>query len=679
MYLLLSMCYAELTSVVAFAGGSFGYCRAALGPFWGFLVGASEMLENFLYVVVTVMTIGSACTEVFGTSRQWEPVWYLLTYGLLVGVHLRGGELLWYTVMVCGSATVLSVSLFCAGEMEHVNVTKWAAVDGKLFSGTPQHFMEALFFPTWFYIGVEIMPQLCERVKDVNVNLPRGMVWGNGVTLVMSFWLIMAATCNAPGISHELSEHPFPLDFGYTRVFHLPGSFGALMSIIPCLSAGIGFMWGCGYQVMALARSGLLPAVCMKVRGENEVPYVNLCVSALLQYVVCVWMWAMAPTEGPHVLYETVVIGASMVYMGVFGSFIVFRYRFGAMKREWVSVAGVPGALVGMFIAMLLFASAVGFQQSEDAMAIYFVFMTLAGVYYLWYAQRTQYFSAEEQKKFMKAYILNANKKNRKRHKSGAMRMLESWFVPVSRLFGLSASASVSRSREQSHSHQSSLGSVGSKSAGATSAATSAMRGSMAGGGASVASALSSAAPDPTLGMGLVADEEAGVASLAAKADGEVRSGKTVSRPGPTESDKLDDMTHGRPAGQALRASWAAGSGSMRVGWSGKAMTMTESKKFFEVLTSATEEHVAEKLLVALPNQFVMLSEREMSTLRSSGSRAVLEVDEAVLLQELLAAENEEAEAEEDDVASGGGVAMSGVDAMQVSASQPSSAAVLEV
>eukprot|EP01033_Poteriospumella_lacustris_P010833 gene10833-biopygen4861 len=506
------------------------------------------------------------------------------------------------------------------------------------------------------------MPQLCERVKDVNVNLPRGMVWGNGVTLVMSFWLIMAATCNAPGISHELSEHPFPLDFGYKRVFNLPGSFGALMSIIPCLSAGIGFMWGCGYQVMALARSGLLPAVCMKVWGENEVPYVNLCVSALLQYVVCVWMWAMAPTEGPHVLYETVVIGASMVYMGVFGSFIVFRYRFGAMKREWVSVAGVPGALVGMFIAMLLFASAVGFQQSEDAMAIYFVFMTLAGVYYLWYAQRTQYFSAEEQKKFMKAYILNANKKNRKRHKSGAMSMLESWFVPVSRLFGLSASASASRSREQSHSHQSSMGSVGSKSAGATSAATSAMRGSMAGGGASVASALSSVAPDPTSDMGLVADEEAGVVSLAAKADGEVRLGETVSRPG-----------------QALRASWAAGSGSMRVGWSGKAMTMTESKKFFEVLTSATEEHVAEKLLVALPNQFVMLSEREMSTLRSSGSRAVLEVDEAVLLQELLAAENEEAEAEEDDVAAGGGVAMSGVDAMQVSASQPSSAVVLEV
>jgi hypothetical protein len=91
----------------------------------------------------------------------------------------------------------------------------------------------------------------------------------------------------------------------------------------------------------------------------------------------------------------------------------------------------------------------------------------------------------------------------------------------------------------------------------------------MAGGGASVASALSSAAPDPTLGMGLVADVEAAIASLAAKADGEVRSGETVSRPGPTESDKLDDMPHGRPTGQALRASWRRGWG--RCAWVGRA------------------------------------------------------------------------------------------------------------
>ena len=75
MYLLLAMCFAELSSIVAFAGGSFGYCRAALGPFWGFMVGASEMLQNFMYVVATVMVFAHTCTMLFAVTRMLEPLW----------------------------------------------------------------------------------------------------------------------------------------------------------------------------------------------------------------------------------------------------------------------------------------------------------------------------------------------------------------------------------------------------------------------------------------------------------------------------------------------------------------------------------------------------------------------------------------------------------------------------
>ena len=39
LYVLLSVCLGELTSIVAFPGGSFGYCRCAFGPFFGYLVG----------------------------------------------------------------------------------------------------------------------------------------------------------------------------------------------------------------------------------------------------------------------------------------------------------------------------------------------------------------------------------------------------------------------------------------------------------------------------------------------------------------------------------------------------------------------------------------------------------------------------------------------------------------
>eukprot|EP01033_Poteriospumella_lacustris_P016793 gene16793-biopygen7552 len=116
------MCFAELSSIVAFAGGSFGYCRAALGPFWGFMVGASEMLQNFMYVIATVMVFAHTCTMLFASTRLLEPLWMALAYAMIFGVHLRGGMLFWYTVMVSGGVTVLLIVMFCCGAMKTINV-----------------------------------------------------------------------------------------------------------------------------------------------------------------------------------------------------------------------------------------------------------------------------------------------------------------------------------------------------------------------------------------------------------------------------------------------------------------------------------------------------------------------------------------------------------------------------
>jgi ethanolamine permease len=170
MYLLLAMCFAELSSIVAFAGGSFGYCRAALGPFWGFMVGASEMLQNFLFVTATVMTLSTTCTEFFDVSGNLEPLWMALAYAMIFGVHLRGGMLFWYTVMVSGGVTVLLIVMFCCGAMKTINVEKYALPDGMLFRGGAHQPVESLYFCAWFYIGLEIVPQTCEHVKDVSLR-----------------------------------------------------------------------------------------------------------------------------------------------------------------------------------------------------------------------------------------------------------------------------------------------------------------------------------------------------------------------------------------------------------------------------------------------------------------------------------------------------------------------------
>lgn len=660
MYMLLSMCFAELTSTVAFAGGSFGYCRCTLGPFVGYLVGATEVLENFLYVIVTVLAISTACTEGFGTDPNLEPLWIALVYLFMFVVHLRGGSFLWNFIMSCGFVTVLLVLIFCAGSMKVLDMPKYAVNERTpIFRDSPNHFMQAMYFSTWFYIGVEIVPQTCERVKNVNVNLPRGLFFGNLFSFLVSFWILVGATGIFPGISDVLSSEAFPLSFGYMQFLKTPHSFGALMSIAPSMSAAIGFMYGCGYQVQSLANSGILPPIFAKHYGKNETPYFNLAWSSILQYVVCIVMWKCFPDK-IVILYETVVIGASFVYIGVFLAFIVFRTKFGNMKRHWVNVFGIPGAIVGIAIAATMFVSVAFYQATRDALIIYAVFMVLSLIFYYAYAKKHQFFSIEEQRKFMKAYILNANKKNRLRKMRSSTSRLESFFRPVSLLLNPSA-----KSREQTTNSHISVSSNQSK------ARTGARRASNV---SAAASKHNSIAPAPAASdaMSVVSNANTAAASTMDSRQGygsssvapaptsypltaDVEEGSGSSMSIPKKSDALrfaersgssdsaqsapnEQHTILRTSTQTMRASWAI-SGSMRMNWSGKMMSVAESKKFFDVLSSDTDNFV-EKLVVALPSQFILDDEgKDVISTATHADSVALEVDGNVLLNELASTE----------------------------------------
>eukprot|EP01031_Cornospumella_fuschlensis_P035406 gene35406-42915_t len=57
-YVCLTFSLAEMTSILPFAGGSYGYVRCTLGPFIGFIVGCCETMEYVLYVATAVAEFG---------------------------------------------------------------------------------------------------------------------------------------------------------------------------------------------------------------------------------------------------------------------------------------------------------------------------------------------------------------------------------------------------------------------------------------------------------------------------------------------------------------------------------------------------------------------------------------------------------------------------------------------
>lgn len=278
------------------------------------------------------------------------------------------------------------------------------------------------------------------------------MILGNLLSVFVSFWVLIAASCTFPGISDDFAASPLPLIPGYYRIFESTKSIGAIIAIVSIFSVSTGYMWGCGYQVSSLAQSGLLPRVLSSTFGVNNTPYFSLALSSICQVIVCVLLWKYAPLVGPPLLLQTVIIGASLVYVSIFCAFIVFRLRFGAMKRHWKNPVGISGAVVGIILALLLFLSAVGFQGSNDSLIVYVVYMTCAALYYVTYARYRQYFSPDEQKHFMKAYILNAkNTKSRSMKKGPSIWSSHMLAVPMQRLLEIPSSM-MGSGRQSSHS-----------------------------------------------------------------------------------------------------------------------------------------------------------------------------------------------------------------------------------
>eukprot|EP01033_Poteriospumella_lacustris_P023420 gene23420-biopygen9316 len=233
--------------------------------------------------------------------------------------------------------------------------------------------------------------------------------------------------------------------------------YGPLFAIIPLFASALTFMWGCGYQVASLARSGLLPSVFATTYGPNETPIVALVVSSLIQFPMCVGNQRINSVAGVKACYTAMMIGATFVYIGMFASFIVFRFRFSGMKRHWTSPLGIAGAVIGIGIAIILCIAVIVLQANYNSITTYFVYMGAAAIYYVFYARHTQYFSKEEQKHFMKAYILNANKSKTNKARSPQQKMLDT----LMGAFSLPASLFV-------NSNAAGAGSSGSRQAGAS-------------------------------------------------------------------------------------------------------------------------------------------------------------------------------------------------------------------
>lgn len=168
-FLMLNMCLSEMCSAVAFAGGSYGYVRCSIGPFYGFLAACTEVVQYMIYTVYAVKKIAAAITQTELMPESYEPIWALIAYLTITGLHCKGGGYFWNVMIGLTILTVAIILVYFFGSLTVVDIAHAGGVsqhgvyeDLKCFSKNFEYFFLC-------YMGVCALPLTASRIQDVSI------------------------------------------------------------------------------------------------------------------------------------------------------------------------------------------------------------------------------------------------------------------------------------------------------------------------------------------------------------------------------------------------------------------------------------------------------------------------------------------------------------------------------
>jgi len=142
-----------------------------------------------------------------------------------------------------------------------------------------------------------------------------------------------------------------------------------------------------------------------------DMPYLNTPVNALLFGAAIGFLVGCRYQYLEPIKYESLfhinLIGAVCVYFTQFISFIMFRWYYPTIKREFTSPLGIYGAVYGIVLFIPVFVALVALETS--IMIIAFVIYVIAlSIYYVLVVRHRQMFSEEEKTVLFKAYLMKS-------------------------------------------------------------------------------------------------------------------------------------------------------------------------------------------------------------------------------------------------------------------------------
>lgn len=409
-YISLTLCTAEVSSAIPFAGGAFGLARITLGEYLGFMVGISEALEYIIYVACSCVTLSLIIFESLGISEENSHLIVLFNfmfYASSLLIYIYSGKYFWAFSTYIGLVSLFFVVVYVFGALTDVNFSRFAVEpSSNLFRGGVYEWLARLPLACWWYVGVESMVFSADEIKIPKKTLPFCSICCVLTLFCTSIMVLFTCSSSAPG-AEALASEASPLLFVFGKIFRCTTELANIFTLPAVFATAFGFMYPSGKLLQSLAMSNLIPSV-LQARTASGVPHVALCVSSALGYGLSIYCYFYPAFV--LWLFDLCMLFAFCAYISQCFGYITLQSQYVGVERDFRSPLGVYGAYYAICVFLLGILSLVAFQDDVFIFVAFAVTYFIMSVYYFVVAEKSQKMSLEEERAHLALLIIRYRK-----------------------------------------------------------------------------------------------------------------------------------------------------------------------------------------------------------------------------------------------------------------------------
>ncbi|MGA3602013.1 ethanolamine permease [Lysinibacillus agricola] len=394
MYLTMTLGISELSTMLPYAGGPYSFARRAMGRYIGFITGVGVVLQYVIAAPIIAIGIGGYISFLFPAVPTVVAAAFM--YALFMGVHIIGiKEYATIEMVLVFIALGLLVLMYFVG-LPQIHVEHLFPENGDFVPGGFKGVWSALPYAMWLFLAIEMLPMLSEETRDVQKDMPKGLISGMVTLLVLSI-LTTTVAIGLAGIDvMTVAEDPLPaaIAAAFGNTYWL-AQILASVGLVGLIASFSGVILAYSRQVYALSRAGYLPSILSKMHKKRQTPYMAIILPGFIGLVLVILF-------NPDDLILISTFGALVSYITMNLSVIILRKKEPNLIRTFKTPLYPFTPIVSLILAIIaIFAS---FFANFTFFIVCLAVFAVASIYYwVWARHRINEDAPEE--RFVKEEI----------------------------------------------------------------------------------------------------------------------------------------------------------------------------------------------------------------------------------------------------------------------------------